>query len=156
MIVPNQLAKAQTELKGLDLQGFTIPAKIQNAEGLYYVCIGVKETKRVNALGSNYSAKLLYAMPSLWQEMEREAKSGRVPDLFNGVFNKIVILNNPTLAAVKESKPEPKVKDLSPKQKKAVNELMESGLGEDEAGLKEVAKEVNISLDRLKAYIKSF
>ena len=155
-MTPNRLQQATQELSKYDLQGFEVPKTISEKEKPYYVCVGVKSMTNANGMGMTYTAKTLYAMPSMWQEMEREVKSGRVKGMFNGVFNLIVILNNPTLPEVAESAPEKKIKGLSPSQKSLVNAMREEGKGENDEGLKNIAKEVGVSFERVKAYIQSF
>jgi hypothetical protein len=109
MIQPNQLEQATKELSKINLGAFEIPNEISEKQAPYYNCIGVKAAQSKDGMSTTYSAKLLYAMPALWQEMEREAKSGRVKGMFNGVFNKIVILHNPTIKPKKNKGGRPKV-----------------------------------------------
>jgi len=154
---PNQLQQATQELSSLNLGSFSIPSNISTKEKGYYVCVGVKARQSKDGMSTLYEAKTLYAMPSLWQEMEREAKSGRVKGMFLGIFNKIVILHNPTLPMAKEEKPkDKKIKGLSPTHKSKVNAMMEEGKGQDDEGLKAIAEELGITFERVKAYIQSF
>jgi hypothetical protein len=96
-------------LSKTNLGSFEVPTEIQAKESAYYVCVGIKAAQSTDGMSTTYSAKLLYAMPSLWQEMDREAKSGRVKGFFNGVFNKIVILHNPSIKPKKNKGGRPKV-----------------------------------------------
>lgn len=53
----------------------------------------------------------------------------------------------------KENEGDEKIKGLSPKQKKQVNDLMEAGKGQDDDVLNAIADEIGIDFDRVKAYI---
>jgi len=155
MIQPNQLAQATKELSNLDLGDYKIPKLIHETEAKYhYVCIGIRSRDALDGMSKIHTARTVYSSINKWQDMKREVTSGRVKTVFNGAFAKVVILNNPTLPASAPKKP--KVKDLSPTQKSKVNALMEEGKGQDDEGLKAIAKEVGVSFDRVKAYIKSF
>lgn len=151
---PNQLHQATQELKGIDLGGFVIPTEIASGEKSEYVCVCIKSKDNVSGTAKVHHARLCYAPIDKWREMLSAVKAGIVKGVFNGVFNLVVILNNPTMPEVKPK--EEKVKELSPIQKKKVNDLMEDGNGQDDEGLKAIAKEVNVSFARIKAYIKSF
>ena len=140
MITPNRLEQATTELSSLDLGGFKIPKEIQEKEKGYYVCVCVKSRENANKLGHTFSAKLCYAMPSLWQEMNREKESGRVKDVFMGMFEKVVILHNPS---IKE-----KPNKLNTTTKGKVKKMHEDGIPSEE-----IAKVLEVDINLVKEHI---
>jgi hypothetical protein len=93
-----------------------------------------------------HSARLSYAPHDKWREMLIEQKSGRVKGLFNGMYNKVVVLHNPTIPLAAEEKP--KVKGLSPTHKSKVKELAAAGVGS-----LEIASELEIKVERVEAYL---
>jgi len=155
---PNQLQQATQELSSLNLGSFSIPDSFP-VDGMknHYICIGVKAKQSADKMSTIHTAKRLSADINQWRKMERQVKQGVFKSMFAGMYNKIVILHNPTLPMAKEEKlKEKKVKGLSPTHKSKVNAMMEEGKGQDDEGLKAIAEELNISFERVKAYVQSF
>ncbi len=154
MIAPNQLVQATQELSSIDLGNFAIPEKIQEkgANNNYY-CIGVRARDSKDGFSKSYFCKVRGCGINQWNKMQRQIKQGIFKQPFADVYDRIIILHNPTIKVAPKAKKE---KGLSPTQKKAVNALLEEGKGQDDAGLVFVAEEVGITLTRLKAYIQSF
>ncbi len=155
---PNQLQQAIQESSNLNLGNFNIPNEIpvQGAKN-HYICIGVKSKDSLDGMSKVHTAKKLSCSINQWNKMLRQVKQGVFKAVFAGMYNKIIILHNPTLPMAKEEKPkEKKVKGLSPTHKGKVNALLEAGKGQDDEGLKEIAKEVGVSFERVKAYVQSF
>lgn len=147
MIQPNRLKQAQQELQTINFSnGFEIKEEIQPKEAkYYYVCIGVRARDSADGFSKNYNGKYLYATISKWNKMKREVKQGFFKIEFGDIYDKIIVLHDPTL---KPAKVEKKVKALSPKHKKAVNELVEEG-----KGVEEIATILEIETERIKAYL---
>ena len=154
MIAPNQLVQATQELSSIDLGNFAIPEEIQEkgAKNHYY-CIGVRARDSKDGFTKTYSCKVRTCDLNQWNKMQRQIKQGVFKQPFADVYDRIIMLHNPNVKVKPKAKKE---KGLSPTQKKAVNELLEDGQGQDDAGLKIIAEEVGITMTRLKAYIQSF
>jgi hypothetical protein len=147
MIQPNRLKQAQQELATINFSnGFEIPEEVKEKDSkLGYICIGVKAKDSADGFSKNYNGHLLTAGLNRWNKMKRQIKQGVFKQEFADMFDKIVLLHDPTL---KPAKVEKKVKALSPKHKKAVNELVEEG-----KGVEEIATILEIEAERIKAYL---
>jgi hypothetical protein len=149
MIVPNRLAQAIKELGNKKADSFEVPEKIQEQGSKnHYHCIGVRSSDTKDSFDKVYSCKVLVCGINQWRKMQRQIKAKVFAIPFGDVYNRIIILHNPTLAPAK-------VKELSDKQKTKVDGLMEEGKGIDDEGLRLIAKEVGASFERVNAYIKS-
>ena len=149
---PNRLNQATQELNGI-IKASEVPSTINSGEASGYVYIVVKSKDNLDGTAKMHDTKMIYAPIDKHKAMVLEIP--RYRGLWNGMFNKVVILHDPTLPNVVEEPEEKDVKDLSPSQKSKVNAAMAEGKGQDDEGLKAIGKEFNISFDRLKAYIKS-
>ena len=147
---PNRLQLAIAELNGI-IKSSDVPTTINVGEAGGYVFIGIKSSDNQSGTAKIHKGKMLYAPISKYEYMKKHTIV--FGGLFNGMFNQLVLLHDPTIPVVE---PKKEVKDLSPKQKKAVNDLMEEGKGQDDEGLKEIAEQVGVSFERVKAYIQSF
>jgi hypothetical protein len=141
----------------MDLGSFEIPSSFPS-NGLEgnYICIGVKATDSRDKMSKIYSAKLLAAPIKLWHKMERQVKTKIFKGMFAGIYGKVVILHNPMLPMTPVKEEVKKVKGLSPKHKSIVNSMLENGAGENDESLQEMANELGITFERVKAYIQSF
>ena len=154
MIQPNQLAQATKELSKIDLGSFVIPEEIQEKGSKnHYVCIGVRAKDSKDGFNKIYSCKKLSCSNLQWNKMQRQIKQGVFKTPFGDIYDRIIMLHNPTIKVAPKAKKE---KGLSPKHKKAVKEMLEAGQGQDDAGLKEIAEELGVTFERVKAYIQSF
>ena len=143
IVKPNRLALAIQELNGM-VSASDVPTTINGGEAEGYVFVGVKSSDNQSGTAKVHKAKLLYATLGKHQEM---VKMKHVFNgLFNGMFNKLVILHNPTLPLAAEEKP--KVKGLSPTHKSKVKELAAAGVG-----ALEIASELEIKVERVEAYL---
>ena len=147
------MGQATQELQGVVTN--PIDYLINEGEATGYVYLGIKTKDSADGMRKIHGATKLFAPPSKHHQMLKNAHlfGG---GLFNGMYNKMIILHDPSLPAHVEKQPKKEVRGLSPTQKSKVNAMMEEGKGENDEGLKAIGKELNISFDRLKAYIKSF
>jgi hypothetical protein len=130
MTQPNKLKQAQQELATISFSnGFEIPTEIkEEGSDKAYICIGVKAADSADGFTKVYTGKLLTANQNMWNKMQRLVKQGIYKSLFAGIFDKIVMLHDPTYKPKKEEKP----KGLSPKQKGQVNKLVEENKSVEE------------------------
>jgi hypothetical protein len=147
MIQPNKLKQAQAELQTVNFNnGFEIPTEIQkNGSDKVYVCVGVKAFDSPDGFTKQYRGKLLTANQNMWNKMQRLVKQGIYKSVFAGIFDKVVLLHDPSFKAPKEE-----IKDLSPKQKKYVNDLVEDG-----KDIGTISTELNLDIKRIKAYLNA-
>jgi hypothetical protein len=154
---PNQLAQVTQELAAINLGQFKIPKEIQvKGSNNHYYCIGVRSRDSKDGFSKDYYAKVLSCDVNQWRKMAKQVKDGVFKLVFADVYDRIVLLHNPTLPMHVEEPKKKELKGLSPIQKSKVNAMMEQGQGSDDEGLKAIGKELNISFDRLKAYLKTF
>jgi hypothetical protein len=148
MIQPNKLKQAQQELATIRFNnGFEIPEEIQKqGSDKVYMCVGVRALDSTDGFSKIYKGKLLTANQNMWNRMNRLVKQGIYKSLFAGIYDKIVILHDPTI----KPKATPKTKDLSPSQKKKVNTLVEEGLT-----VEVIAEQLNLDIKRIKAYLNA-
>tara|TARA_R110000803_G_scaffold101982_4_gene170001 strand:- start:188 stop:643 length:456 start_codon:yes stop_codon:yes gene_type:complete len=146
-ITPNQWQQATQELSSFYLGAFKVPSKIQDGEKAEYVCVCIKSRDNQDGTAKEHSAKVCYAPVQKWREMQQEVRSGRTSGVFLGMFSKVVILHNPTMPLVAESKP--KVKGLSPTQKSKIAVFLE-----DDMTFPEMAEALNVSLERVVAHFE--
>ena len=147
-VTPNKLQQAIQELSDFDLINFEIPTKIQAGEQSDYVVICVKSKDNSAGTKKIHEARLCYAPVHKWRAMEVEKASGRVKGMFLGMFQKEVILHNPTLPNVKPKAAKPKVKGLSPTHKSKANEMQEQG-----ASAVDIADALGVDLERVEAHL---
>jgi len=147
-VIPNKLQLAQQELPTNQLGNFVIPTEIDgNAAKNHYWLICVKATDSNDKMSKIYSYKKRVVSINQYNKMERQVKSKIFKQLFGDIFNKVVILHNPTLPFEKvEDKKEEnkKVKALSNIAKGKANGLKEKGLSNEE-----IAKELEVELERV-------
>jgi hypothetical protein len=148
MIQPNKLKQAQAELQTINFSnGFEIPTEISEKEAKhYYACIGVRAKDSSDGFSKLYQGKVLWATINKWMKMKRQIKEGVFKREFGDMFDKIILLNDPTYKASKQEK----VKDLSPKQKGEVNKLKEEG-----KTLEEISTITGYDIKRIKAYLNA-
>ena len=152
---PNQLAQAIQELSSLNLGDFVIPKEIHEVEAKHhYVCIGIKTRDSLDGLSKEVTARVVYSSVNKWQDMEAEVRSGRVKTMFGGAFQKVVVLNNPTLPMV-ENEETKELKPLANTHKGKVNKFVEEfGKPDNEEDLAELVKLVGVEEARVKAYLE--
>ena len=152
MIPCNRYKEAVQELAVYNLQGFEPREEIQEAEKNHYLCICVLATDSADGMYKNYEAKEVFCTEKKWLQMQDQVKTQMVSGIFNGMFNKVVILHNPNakLASKVEPKKTEATKQLSPAQKKAVKEMFEVG-----TGAVEIANDLQIEVERVEAFIKT-
>jgi hypothetical protein len=152
MIQPNKLKQAQQELATISFNnGFEIPEEINEKEAkYYYACIGVKAKDSKDGFTKLYEGALLWANVNKWMKMKRQIKEGVFKREFGNMYDKIVILHDPTIKPKATPKATPKTKDLSPTQKKKVNALVEEGLT-----VEGIAEQLNLDIKRIKAYLNA-
>ena len=154
-ITPNRSAQATQELKGIAIN--KIDFLINEGEATGYVYIGIKTKDSQDGMSKVHGATKLYAPTDMHNRMKKDVEVSKiVKGLFNGMYNKMIILHDPTMPMHVEEPKKKELKGLSPIQKSKVNAMMEAGQGSDDEGLKAIGKELNISFDRLKAYLKTF
>ena len=143
---PNRLAQATQELSNLNLNGFVIPTDYP-PEGMdkYYICVGIKSSDSVDKMSKIHKARTVSASINQWSKMQRQVKQGFVKKIFVGMYDKIVILHDPT---IKEQPKKNLVKGLSPTHKSKVKELAAAGVG-----ALEIASELEIKVERVEAYL---
>ena len=127
---------------------------INEGEAMEYVYIGIKSKDTQDGMGKIHGATKLFATIEMNARMVKDIPL--LKGLFNGMYQKVIMLHDPTLPATKVEPKAKKEKGLSPTQKSAVNALLEEGKGKDDEGLNFIAEEVGITMTRLKAYIQSF
>jgi hypothetical protein len=144
---PNKYSQAAQELQTIQFSnGFEIPTEINEKEAkLGFFCIGVKAKDSNDGFSKVYNGHLLTAGFNRWNKMKRQIKQGVFKIEFADMFDKIIILHDPTIAPKKE---EPK--GLSPKQKGKVKELLSEG-----KELNDIAKDLKVDLVRVEAYAKT-
>lgn len=153
MIPCNNLAQAVKELATFNLQGYEPRQEIQEAEKGHYLCACIMSRDNADGTAKIHEVKEVFANQKKWFQMEEQVKHKIVKGMFNGMFNRVVILHNPTLKeAPKTEKPKPETttKSLSPAQKKAVKEMLEQG-----AGVQEIAHDLQIEVERIEAFTAS-
>jgi hypothetical protein len=146
MITPNRLPQAEKELSNVELGEFEIPTQIQEQGSKnHYHCICVRAKKGGDKFTQNNFLKVRVVDINQWNKMQRQIKSKHFDLEFGDIFDKVVILHNPTLPLAKE-----KPKDLSPKQKGQVNKMLEEN---PEADAKTIAEAIGVEVERVQAYI---
>ena len=148
MIQPNKLKQAQAELQTIKFNnGFEIPTEIKE-EGAdkHYIFIGVKARDTQDGFSKLYIGKKLVASMNQYNKMRRMIEKGLYKTAFAGIYDKAIMLHDPTFKAPKEEK----VKDLSPKQKGEVNKLKEEG-----KTLEEISTITGYDVKRIKAYLNA-
>ena len=128
-----------------------IPKFINKGEAAEYVFVCIKSKDNRDGTAKIHQPSILYAPQGKYNKMVKDIP--RHKGIFNGMFNKVVILHDPTVISIPKAKKE---KGLSPKHKKAVKEMLEAGQGQDDAGLHAIAEELGVTFERVKAYIQSF
>jgi hypothetical protein len=148
MIQPNKLKQAQAELQTINFSnGFEIPTEIQKrGSDSVYQCICIKAFDSVDGFSKLYEGKLVPASTRMWNKMQRHKQKGIYKEVFNNMFDKVVLLHDPTYKAPKQEK----LKDLSPKQKGEVNKLKEEG-----KTLEEISTITGYDIKRIKAYLNA-
>jgi len=147
-VIPNKLQLAQQELPTNQLGNFIIPTEIDaKAAKNHYWLICVKATDSADKMNKVFSYKKRVISIKQYNRIERQVNEGIFKQMFGAVFNKVVILHNPTLPfeKVEDKKEEKKkVKALSNIAKGKANGLKEKGLSNEE-----IAKELEVELERV-------
>jgi hypothetical protein len=143
MIQPNQLAQATQELSNL-IPSEHIPTGINKGEAEGYVFIGIKSRDNASGTAKNHFMKVLYAPVSKYAYMEKNKHL--FGGLFNGMYNKIVILHNPTkpMAAPEKAK--------SKKLSNVVKGKIKTMFKVDGIPVEEIAKVLELDADKVKEY----
>lgn len=153
MIQPNRLQQAQQELQTITHydNNFSIPNEIpeQGSKNHYHI-IGVRSSDTADKFGKIYRGKKICISINQYNKMQRQVKTGILKSIFGGTWQKIVILHDPTMKPAKKEKKAAtnKPKGLSPKHKKAVNEMKEEG-----KDVEQMADILGIDVERIKAYL---
>jgi hypothetical protein len=146
MIQPNKLKQAQQELATISFSnGFELPKEINEKEAkYYYACVGVRARDTADGFSKQYEGSLVWATINKWMKMKRQLKEGVFKREFGDMFDKIVIVHDPTYKPKKEEKP----KGLSPKQKGQVNKLLE-----DNKSAEEIAEITGFDLAKINMHL---
>ena len=146
MIQPNKLKQAQQELATISFSnGFEIPAEIkEEGSDKHYVFIGVKARDTADGFSKVYAGKKLVASINQYNKMRRMVDKGQYKTAFAGIFDKLVMLHDPTVKPKKEEKP----KGLSPKQKGEVNKL-----AKEEKTAEEIAEITGFDLAKIEMHL---
>ena len=135
---------------------------INEGEAMGYVYIAIKTKDSQDGMSKIHGASKLFAPPEMHQQMTKAIPLFK--GLFNGMYNKVIVLHDPTIPMVESTDHDGTIKGepfkttgrLSDTKKEAIDKLMEEGKGTDDKGLNEIAKTVNVSFAKVKEYIKSF
>ena len=145
----NKYKEAVQELSNLDLGSFVIPKEgnaheVEGREAHYhYVCIKSHDNRDKTA--KIHTAVLQLLSISDYHKQTKQIKDGTFKSFFAGLYNKIVMLHDPTMKPKAETKEE--TKGLSPTQKSKVKTM----LGEGHT-TKDISLELDIELERIEAY----
>ena len=159
LVTPNCLQLVQKELATIKVfeNNFVVPTQItetKDANGndnhYHFVCV------RLSDVGADKDkvrrGKHIAISINQYNKIQRQIKNGVIKQMFGGTWHSVYVLHNPTLKPAPQTE---EIKDLSPTQKSKVKAMMEEGKGQDDEGLKEIGKALNISFKRLKLYIGS-
>jgi hypothetical protein len=137
---------AQQELATISFHnGFEIPEEIQKrGSDSVYQCIGIKAYDSADGFTKLYHGRVLTANTNMWNKMQRHLKKGIYKGLFNNMFDKVVILHDPTIKPKKKKE----VKNLSPQNKGKVKTMFGDGMSAEE-----IAAELNQPLNAVEKYI---
>ncbi len=146
MIQPNRYKQAVQELATIDLGSFVIPDEIQeNGSKNHYYCIGVKARDSKDGFTKLYSCKKLSCDINQWNKMGRQVKQGVFKQPFADIYDKIIILHNPT-DKPKAKKEAPK--KLSPSIKGKIKKLVAEGKNSTD-----IAEELKADIGLVREYI---
>lgn len=150
MIPTNKYKIAVAELATFNLGDYEIPNEIQEAEKNFYVTVCVKSKDNIDGTAKVHQALTRYADRNKWNEMRRQStgKNAIFKTAFGGVFNKVVIVHDPTLKTEPVNKEEPKKKGLSPTIKSKIKALHLEGKDAEV-----IATELEKDLELVSAYI---
>jgi hypothetical protein len=121
-----------------------MPKTINLGESLGYVFIGIKSRDNASGTAKDHFMKVLYAPISKYNYMEKNRHLFN--GLFNGMYNKVVILHDPTKPAAKEAGT--KSTGLSPTVKGRVKTMFKDGIPTEE-----IAKDLDVDLALVVAHI---
>ena len=107
MIPANKYKTAVKELATIQLQqGFEIPSEVENCDAPFYHTICVKSRDTADGMGKIHHARIIKTGFNDWQKMEAQIKAGTFKAMHGGMFNKVVVLHDPTIKEEpKEKKP---------------------------------------------------
>lgn len=97
----NSYDLAVKELAKFDLAGYEIPKEIQKAEENFYVTVCIKSKDNADGTAKIHKAITRYADINKWNQMRRQVqgKGAIFKNFFGGMFNKVVIVHDPTKKA---------------------------------------------------------
>ena len=114
----------------------------------YFHFLGFNTTQK--GLAIELSVRRFCKEVGLWQSMTQSQKE---PNKIGG-FNSMIMIHNPHIEETKEE--EEKDGRLTSAKKVKLSKMMEQGKGQDDEGLKDIAKNLNLSFNQVKQYISSF
>ncbi len=146
MIQPNCLELARKELQTITFNnGFKIPTEIKDIEAQhYYACIGVRARDSNDGFTKIYDGAMLWASRNKWNKMKRQISQGVFKREFADVYDKIIILHNPTKPVAK-----PKPKGLTTAQKTKITKLFKKDMSAEE-----IAETLEVELALVTAHIE--
>jgi hypothetical protein len=110
----------------------------------HYYAIGVRASDSKDGFSKVYSAKVKSCDINQWNKMGRQIKQGQFNRPFGDIYDKIIVLHNPT---VKPKKDAPK--KLSPKSKGDIKKLLADGKNSTD-----IATALKADLGLVREYIK--
>lgn len=144
-VKPNKYQIAAKELP-INTGTYEMPQEIDaKAAKNHYWLVCIKATDAKNGMDKIYSFKTRVIPMNQFNKMQRQVDKGIFKQLFGDIFNKVIVLHNPTLKAAPIEKPT--VKDLAPKHKAEAKKLKEEGQSNED-----IAEALGIELERVQAY----
>jgi len=92
-------------------QGFEIPSEIEPLDAPFYHTVCIKSRDTADGMGKIHHARIIKTGFNDWQKMEAQIKAGTFKGMHGGMFNKVVVLHDPT---IKEEPKEKKAKGDEP------------------------------------------
>jgi len=111
-----------------------------------FVYIGIKTKDSPDGMSKIHGSTKLFAPVDMNARMVKDIPLFK--GLFNGMYNKVIMLHDPSLPATPLKKEEKKAKGLSPTHKAKVKEMIEEG-----KGTIQIAEALNVSTERIEAYL---
>lgn len=141
--------QAVQELPTDSLGTYVIPTEIDaKAAENHYWLVCVKATDSKDKMSKIFSYKTRVIHINQWNKITRQVSKGIFKQPFGDIFNKVVVLHNPTLAPAPLKKEEPKKKGLSPTIKSKIKALHLEGKEAET-----IATELEKDLELVSAYI---
>ena len=143
-VKPNKYQVAVKELP-TNTGTYEMPQEIDaKAAKNHYWLVCIKATDAKNGMDKIYSFKTRVISINQFNKMQRQVDKGIFKQLFGDIFNKVIVLHNPTLKAAPVKK---EVKGLSPTHKSEAKKLKEEGQSNED-----IAEALGLELERVNAY----